>query len=166
MPEMTVKLRSMPDTAACVGWAGAHAVVVDRPAGKAGGQGLGFNGGELLGLAIGGCLCNDLHYVAAAMGIRLLAVSVDVTVRWAASRCWRPRPPSRSPSSRRSSGRGRRGPDPRGRGDLDREQLDHPRHTRPARLTAWVGAVTGGAPAPALQLSQHSHRLPSCATSA
>ena len=80
MAEMTVKLRSMPDTAACVGWAGAHAVVVDRPAGKAGGQGLGFNGGELLGLAIGGCLCNDLHYVAAAMGIQLLVVSVDVTV--------------------------------------------------------------------------------------
>ncbi|BBK41791.1 oxidoreductase [Allostella vacuolata] len=80
MTTMTVKLRGIPDTEASIGWAGGHSVVVDRPAGKAGGQGLGFNGGQLLGLAIGGCLCNDLHYVAHAMGIRLASVAVDVTV--------------------------------------------------------------------------------------
>ena len=45
--------------------------MVDRPEGKAGGMGLGFNGGQLLALAIGGCFCNDLHYAAHAMGIRL-----------------------------------------------------------------------------------------------
>lgn len=80
MTTMTVRLRSVPETQACLGWAGAHSVVVDRPAGKAGGQGLGFNGGQLLALAIGGCFCNDLHYVAHAMGIELVSVAVDVTV--------------------------------------------------------------------------------------
>lgn len=32
-------------------------------------MGLGFNGGQPLALAIGGCLCNDLRYVAHAMGV-------------------------------------------------------------------------------------------------
>ena len=85
MATMTVQLRSLPDTEAAVGWAGAHTVVVDRPEGKAGGKGLGFNGGQLLGLAIGGCFCNDLHYVAHEMGLRLTSVEVDVTVSFEGS---------------------------------------------------------------------------------
>jgi organic hydroperoxide reductase OsmC/OhrA len=80
MTVIGVKLRSIPDTQASVGWAGAHSVVVDRPEGKAGGGGLGFNGGQLLALAIGGCFCNDLHYVAHEMGIELRSVSVDVSL--------------------------------------------------------------------------------------
>jgi organic hydroperoxide reductase OsmC/OhrA len=55
--------------------------MVDRAEGKAGGKGLGFNGGQLLGLAIGGCLCNDLQYVVHDLGVRLLTVEVDVTLR-------------------------------------------------------------------------------------
>lgn len=43
-------------------------------------MGLGFNGGQLLGLAIGGCFCNDLQYVAHDMGIILASIEVDVTV--------------------------------------------------------------------------------------
>lgn len=80
MTEITVKLRSLPDTAAAVGWAGGHTVTVDRPAGVARGEGLGFNGGQLLALAIGGCFCNDLHYVAAAAGVELSSVAVEVTL--------------------------------------------------------------------------------------
>src|SRR5215831_16217687 len=80
MPSMTVQLRSIPDTEAAVGWAGSHTVIVDRPEGKAGGKGLGFNGGQLLGIAIGGCLCNDLRYVAAERGIRITMLAVDVSV--------------------------------------------------------------------------------------
>ena len=83
MTEMTVRLRSLPDTQASVGWAGGHTVTLDRPEGRAGGQGLGFNGGQLLGLAIGVCFCNDLHYVAYEMGIELLSLAVDVTVSFA-----------------------------------------------------------------------------------
>ena len=85
MTTMTVQLRGLPDTEAAVSWAGAHTVVVDRPEGKAGGKGLGFNGGQLLGLAIGGCFCNDLHYVAHEMGLRLTSVEVDVTVSFQGS---------------------------------------------------------------------------------
>jgi organic hydroperoxide reductase OsmC/OhrA len=80
MTTMSVQLRSIPDTQAAVGWAEGHTIVVDRPDGKAGGIGLGFNGGQLLGLAIGGCFCNDLHYVAHDMGIRLASIEVDITV--------------------------------------------------------------------------------------
>jgi uncharacterized OsmC-like protein len=65
MKSTTVELRNIEGTEAAAGWAGDHTLVVDRPEGKAGGQGLGFNGGQLLALALGGCFCNDLRYVAA-----------------------------------------------------------------------------------------------------
>jgi|SRR5215471_3205734 organic hydroperoxide reductase OsmC/OhrA len=80
MTTMMVQLRSIPDTQAAIGWAEGHTIVVDRPDGKAGGRGMGFNGGQLLGFAIGGCFCNDLQYVAYDMGIRLASIEVDVTV--------------------------------------------------------------------------------------
>ena len=80
MPTMSVTLRNIVDTQAALGWAGGHTIVVDRAHGTAGGGGLGFNGGELLGLAIGGCFCNDLHYVAHEKGVRLAAIAVDVSV--------------------------------------------------------------------------------------
>lgn len=78
--ETTVSLRSIEGTAACAGFAGPNTITVDRPAGKAGGAGSGFNGGQLLALAIGGCFCNDLHYVAHDMGVTLAKVAVDVTL--------------------------------------------------------------------------------------
>jgi len=77
-----VEFRSVPGTEAAVGWTGGHSLVADRPAGVAGGQGLGFNGGHLLGLAIGGCLCNDLRYVAHQMGITLTSLAVDVDLHF------------------------------------------------------------------------------------
>ena len=83
MAEVNVSLRSIPDTAAAVGWAGAHSLVVDRPDGAARGSGLGFNGGQMLALAIGGCFCNDLHYVAAAEGVELTSLAVEVKLRLA-----------------------------------------------------------------------------------
>ena len=58
MPEVTVQFRNIPDTEAALGWTGGRSIVVDRPDGKAGGMGLGFNGGQLLAMAIGGCFCN------------------------------------------------------------------------------------------------------------
>jgi organic hydroperoxide reductase OsmC/OhrA len=80
MAQMTVELRNIAGTEAALGWAGAHTLVVDRPDGKAGGKGLGFNGGELLALAIGGCFCNDLLYVAHARGMALAGIAVKVTL--------------------------------------------------------------------------------------
>ncbi|HZH53263.1 MAG TPA: OsmC family protein [Microvirga sp.] len=80
MVSMTVELRNVEGTQAAMGWAGGHTLVVDRPDGKAGGKGLGFNGGQLLALAIGGCFCNDLRYVADAAGVPLGKIAVSVTI--------------------------------------------------------------------------------------
>jgi hypothetical protein len=73
MSEITVQLRNVHGIEAAFGWAGSHTLIVDRPDGKAGENGLGFNGGELLGLAIGGCLGNDLRYVAHDLDVQFSA---------------------------------------------------------------------------------------------
>ena len=80
MVSISVNLANIAGTEAALGWAGAHTLVADRPAGKAGGKGLGFNGGELLALAIGGCFANDLRYVAHAKGIALGKIELGVTL--------------------------------------------------------------------------------------
>ena len=80
MVKMSVELHNVEGTEAAMGWAGSHTIVVDRPDGKAGGMGLGFNGGELLALALGGCFCNDLRYVASEMNVSLDRVAVTVTI--------------------------------------------------------------------------------------
>jgi putative redox protein len=72
-----VEFRNTHGHAASIGSAGPYTLVVDRPA-DAGGQGLGFNGGQLLYLAIGGCVSNDLFREASARGIRLTHVRVRV----------------------------------------------------------------------------------------
>ena len=80
MATATVQLRYIPGTEAAAGWTGGHTMVVDRPEGRAGGMGLGFNGGQLLALAIGGCFCNDLRYVSHEMGVDLDSIEVEVTL--------------------------------------------------------------------------------------
>jgi organic hydroperoxide reductase OsmC/OhrA len=80
MPTVSVELRNVAGTEAALGWAGAHTVVIDRPEGRAGGRGLGFNGAQLLALTIGGCFCNDLRYVAHASGVELGSITVSVVV--------------------------------------------------------------------------------------
>lgn len=83
MTTASVELRNVAGTEAAMGWAGSHTIVVDRPDGKAGGRGLGFNGAQLLALAIGGCFCNDLRYVAHDMGVAVDAITVNVSVELA-----------------------------------------------------------------------------------
>ncbi|ACG72839.1 OsmC family protein [Anaeromyxobacter sp. K] len=72
-----VETRSLQGCVTAVGSAGGHTVVIDRPE-AAGGGGLGFNGGELLHLAVAGCVSNDLFREALAAGIRLDSVRVRV----------------------------------------------------------------------------------------
>ncbi len=72
-----VELRSVDGSATALGTAGPHAVVVDRPP-DAGGGGHGFNGGQLLHLAVAGCISNDLFREAALRGIHLTRVVVKV----------------------------------------------------------------------------------------
>lgn len=75
---MTVELRNIAGTEAALGWANGHTLVVDRAEGRAGGKGLGFNGGELLALTIGGCFANDLRYTAHAMGLEIGTIALSV----------------------------------------------------------------------------------------
>lgn len=72
-----VEFRNVAGEETAIGSAGPYTLVVDRPA-DGGGRGLGFNGGQLLYLAIGGCVSNDLFREAAARGIELTNVRVVV----------------------------------------------------------------------------------------
>ena len=72
-----VEVRNVAGEPAAIGSAGPHTVVVDRPA-DGGGRGVGFNGGQLLYLAIAGCVSNDLFREARADGIALERVRVVV----------------------------------------------------------------------------------------
>jgi organic hydroperoxide reductase OsmC/OhrA len=80
MTKVEATFRTIPGTQAAEGRTGDNAVVVDRPAGVAGGAGAGMNGGQLLALAIGGCLANDVRYVAAVRNDTIDDVQIDVSV--------------------------------------------------------------------------------------
>lgn len=80
MGSTTIEYRTLPGTRAAVGVSGGHSVIADRPTGKFGGMGLGFNGGELLALAIGGCFCNDMQAIADETGVEIADLQVSVTI--------------------------------------------------------------------------------------
>lgn len=81
MPQTTVEIRSLAETSLAVGSSGPRTVTIDR-AKEVGGMGLGFNGGELLLLAIGGCYSNDVYREAAKRGIKVHGVKVKVSADW------------------------------------------------------------------------------------
>jgi putative redox protein len=76
-PGFEVEVRSAGGDATALGNAGPSTLVVDRPA-DAGGRGLGFNGGQLLHLAVAGCISNDLFREARKQEITLSRVRVVV----------------------------------------------------------------------------------------
>jgi organic hydroperoxide reductase OsmC/OhrA len=80
MLELEASFRRLPGTRAAIGQSGVHCVIADRPEGRAGGGGGGFNGGQLLALSIGACYCNDLQYTAEAMGVEIEDVDVRVLI--------------------------------------------------------------------------------------
>ncbi|HEY3524074.1 MAG TPA: OsmC family protein [Candidatus Limnocylindrales bacterium] len=51
-----------------LGSAGPHSLVIDRAV-ELGGGGLGFNGGQLLNLAVAACISNDLFREATRLGL-------------------------------------------------------------------------------------------------
>jgi organic hydroperoxide reductase OsmC/OhrA len=81
MAQTSIRVRTVQDACVAVGWTGHRTLTIDRPE-QAGGMGLGFNGGELLLLAIGGCYCNDLFREAAKRGMVIKSVQVDVQADW------------------------------------------------------------------------------------
>ncbi len=81
MAQTSVRVRTVQDACVAVGWTEHRTLTVDRPV-QAGGMGLGFSGGELLLLAIGGCYCNDIFREAAKRGMVIKSVQVDVQADW------------------------------------------------------------------------------------
>ena len=74
---LKVETRNVAGRVTAIGSAGPYTLIVDRPL-AAGGGGLGFNGGQLLYLAIAGCVSNDLFREAQARGVELTSVRVEV----------------------------------------------------------------------------------------
>lgn len=72
-----VEVRTVDGASTAVGSAGPRSLVVDRSI-EAGGGGVGFNGGELLHLAVAGCVSNDLFREAGRRGIVLTRAVVRV----------------------------------------------------------------------------------------
>ena len=81
MPQTSVTIRNVGGSSLAVGACGPRTVTIDRSK-EAGGLGLGFNGGELLLLAIGGCYSNDIFREAAKRGLRITNVHVEVRADW------------------------------------------------------------------------------------
>jgi uncharacterized OsmC-like protein len=81
MVQTNIHVRTIEGASAAVGWSGPRTVTIDRSE-SAGGLGIGFNGGELLFLAIGACYTNDLYREAARRNIALKSVRVDVDGDW------------------------------------------------------------------------------------
>jgi putative redox protein len=72
-----VETRNLDGRVTSLGTAEQFTLVVDRST-EGGGGGLGFNGGQLLYLAVAGCISNDLFRDARAAGIELSSVGVKV----------------------------------------------------------------------------------------
>jgi putative redox protein len=73
-----VETQNIDGEVTALGSAGPFTLVVDRPA-EGGGGGLGSNGGQLLYLAVAGCISNGLFRDARADGIELSRVRVKVS---------------------------------------------------------------------------------------
>jgi putative redox protein len=81
---MSVHVRSAHEGTFSVGWSGKHSLVIDRSPGD-GGQGMGFNGGQLLLLALGACYANDVFREAGKRDLEVLGVRVVVECDWEGS---------------------------------------------------------------------------------
>jgi uncharacterized OsmC-like protein len=81
MAQTTVHIRSAHEGSFSVGWSGQHSLVIDRGPDD-GGQGKGFNGGQLLLLALGSCYANDVFREADKRDLEVLGVRVVVECDW------------------------------------------------------------------------------------
>ena len=81
MAQTTVEVRTLAGSSLAVGSSGPRTVTIDRSR-EAGGLGLGFNGGELLLLAVGGCYSNDIYREAQKRGIAVHDVQITVDADW------------------------------------------------------------------------------------
>jgi uncharacterized OsmC-like protein len=80
--QTTIHVRSAHEGTFSVGWSERHSLVIDRSPDD-GGQGVGFNGGQLLLLALGSCYANDIFREADKRDVEVLGVRVVVECDWA-----------------------------------------------------------------------------------
>jgi uncharacterized OsmC-like protein len=78
---MSVHVRSAHEGNFSVGWTGQHSLVIDRPPSE-GGQGMGFDGRQLLLLALGACYTNNLFREAAKRELDVVGIRVIVECDW------------------------------------------------------------------------------------
>lgn len=81
MSQMTVHVRSAHEGSFSVGWSGQHSLVIDRGPGD-GGQGMGFDGGQLMLLALGASYANVVYREAGKRGVEVHGVRVVVACDW------------------------------------------------------------------------------------
>ncbi|MDB5079253.1 MAG: oxidoreductase [Chloroflexi bacterium] len=81
MSQTSVQIKTMDNASLAVGWAGERTLTIDRPL-AVGGMGLGYNGGDLLLLAVGACYCNDLFREAALRAVSIKRVHIEVQGEW------------------------------------------------------------------------------------
>ena len=81
MSQTTIEIRTVADSSLAVGSSGPRTLTIDRSK-EADGLSLGFNGGELLLLAIGGCYSNDIFREAAKRSIAVRNVQITVEADW------------------------------------------------------------------------------------
>jgi organic hydroperoxide reductase OsmC/OhrA len=81
LAQTKVGIRTIHQSTAAVGWSNGRTVTIDRTA-AAGGMGIGFNGGELLLLAVGACYCNDLFREAQRLNIDVKSADIEVECDW------------------------------------------------------------------------------------
>ncbi len=85
MAQTKVEIRTVHGASAAVGWSNGRSLTIDRASSTCA-LGIGFNGGELLLLAVGGCYCNDLFREAAKLNVSISSVSIHVESDWAGDR--------------------------------------------------------------------------------
>lgn len=77
MTQFRVELHNIDGVPTALGTAGPYSLVVDRSV-EGGGGGKGFNGGQLLHLAVAGCISNDLFREARTRKLTLKKVVITV----------------------------------------------------------------------------------------
>jgi uncharacterized OsmC-like protein len=81
LAQTKVSVRTLHESTAAMGWSNGRTLSIDRTE-AAGGMGIGFNGGELLLLAVGACYCNDLFREAQRLNVDVKNLHIDVEADW------------------------------------------------------------------------------------
>ena len=83
MAETKAHIRTIAGMQSALGWVGTQTLTIGRSQ-AAGGDGLGFRGGQVLALAVGACFYNNLYFLADERGIKVKSVELEVTSGWTA----------------------------------------------------------------------------------